>query len=343
MRICMGAMDDDEEIIRDMIDRGLVTAEQVEECRKARSEITALGDPSLTLTDLLALKGYLRTPETAAEDSKRLGPYFLDRKLGHGGMGVVYQARDGARGPVVALKVLSAALSADPEYVARFRREAGIALRVSHPNLVKGLGIGCAGDRWFYAMEFIDGEQLSQAIDARGRFAEGETVGVAVKIALALNEIHRHGLIHRDVHPSNVLLTRQGDVKLMDLGLAKPTWSGTSEVTRLAIRLGTPNFTSPEQFNSEKDLDIRTDLFSLGATMYNMATGHKPFEGATAMEVVNRRMRHDLDDPRRFRPDLSEPLRAAILKAMAQARRDRYATPADMLADLQRMPGAVAR
>lgn len=334
---------DEEEVIQDLIAQGRVTKEQVEECRKARHEITALGDPSLTLTDLLTLKGYLRPPQGEAEDGKRMGPYFLEGKLGHGGMGIVYKARDGARGPVVALKVLSAALSADPEYVARFRREAGIALRVSHPNLVKGLGIGCANDRWFYAMEFIEGEQLLKIVETGGKMSEAEIVSISVKIALAMNEIHRHGLIHRDVHPGNILVNRQGDVKLMDLGLAKPTWSSSSEVTRLAIRLGTPNFMSPEQFNSEKDLDIRTDLFSLGATMYFMATARKPFDGATAFEVIDRRRRHDIDDPRQFRPDLSDGLRAIILKAMARARADRYGTPAEMLSDLQILPGALAR
>ena len=337
--------DEETRKLRRLIETGIVTSDQVDECRRAKKEITAFGDPALTITDILMLRGFLKANPDGEEEEEeqvpKVGQYLIEGKIGQGGMGIVYRARKvGAEEAVVALKVLPNALAENPEYVKRFEREAATALRISHPNLVRGLAVGQSDGRLFYVMEYVEGSRLNDRVDHRGPRDEAEAATIAAQICGALEAIRQAGLIHRDVHPGNIILTPSGAAKLMDLGLVRPVGSQVVALTRAGILLGTPHFMSPEQVAGSAKLDIRTDVFSLGATLYFMLTGVRPFHSEDRMEVIRRHLRHDLDDPRRFRPELTRAMEAVLRRAMAFKAGERFASPLEMQEALNRLHAA---
>jgi serine/threonine protein kinase len=265
-------------------------------------------------------------------DDERIGPYRLLSTIGRGGMGIIYRAaRDGQSDPV-ALKVLPPELTRSAEFVSRFEREANLALRVSHPNLVRALDCGHAGGRLYYAMELVDGMRLSDVLEARGRLSEFPAIGIGYDIAGALTAIETLGLVHRDVHPGNILVTPDGVAKLMDFGLVKPVVGDLMDVTAPDMIVGTPQYMSPEQVAGAGELDIRTDVYSLGTTLYHAVTGRRPFDGKSPPEILRRIVKETAPDPRTLAPDLSEATSKLILRALARRREERFASAAKMRA-----------
>jgi serine/threonine-protein kinase len=256
----------------------------------------------------------------------------------NGSMGQVFKARQVSVDRVVAVKVLHQALAGRAEYVERFRREARLAARLAHTHIVHLLDAGEVSGCPYLVLEYADGETAHDRIAARGPFAEGTAVAITLALAEALGHVHRRGLIHRDVKPANVILTGDGGVKLIDFGLARPLSDAAWAAAEAGNVIGTAAYISPEQTRGQSDLDPRSDLYSLGATLYHLVTGRAPYAGD--MKDI---LRQHADPrtrpvpPDRLNPALSLGLVAVIATLMAKNREARYRDPDDLLADLVRV------
>ncbi|MBL8752643.1 MAG: protein kinase [Planctomycetes bacterium] len=269
----------------------------------------------------------------ADENGRELGDYRLVRELGRGGMGVVYLAQQKSLDREVALKVLPNHVTLDAGAVARFRREATLAARLEHPNIVAIHAVGRVGDTHFFAMERIDGDPLGRIDPLTGQPRTiRSSVELCAKVAAALAHAHAQGVLHRDVKPANILVRRNGDPVLTDFGLARDI--DQPGLTRTGTFAGTAHYASPEQTAGAAGVDARTDVWSLGATVYELLTGRKPFDGASTAEVVDRIRRTEPIDPLRLVPDLAPDLGAIVLKALEKDPARRYASAAEFGADL---------
>ena len=263
---------------------------------------------------------------------------ILDR-VGAGAMGTVFKAKHKKLSRIVALKVLKPSLARDKRYVERLRREARIVASLNHPNIVTGYDLGEEGGYHYFVMEFVEGKSLRGLLAEWGMFAEEYVIDIAVQIAEALDHAYQRGVIHRDVKPGNILIDEDGDVKLTDMGLAKGPADLT--LTRDGATVGTPQYISPEQARNPQDVDVRTDLYSLGATLYHMATGVPPFTGDTMAELISKVIYDPPEPPNDLNPLLSEGISLVLRKLLAKDLRVRYQTPAELLEDLHRVKKAL--
>jgi serine/threonine-protein kinase len=224
--------------------------------------------------------------ESGHQKRKSLGGYELLSKLGKGGMGTVYKARQTSMDRIIALKILPPRLSRDEKFVERFLREARSAGKLSHSNIVSGFDVGEAEGYHYFAMEYVEGETLLELLKREGSLDEPQTVEIAIQITKGLAHAHAHGLVHRDIKPGNVIIAKDGTVKLCDLGLARSTEEDQS-LTAIGTALGTPHYISPEQIEGQTHIDGRVDLYALGATLYHMVAGAPPFAEPTGGRVMS--------------------------------------------------------
>jgi two-component system LytT family response regulator len=267
--------------------------------------------------------------------------YRVVSRLGEGGMGAVYLADDTRLGRRVALKVLPASLASDPERTNRFVQEARLASSLTHPNVAYIYEIGEEGKDGglrFIAMEYVEGEPLSVRV-GRGPLPLSELLSIGAQVADALDDAHSKGIVHRDIKSSNLMITPRGYVKVLDFGLAKlerPTRDETQLITNAGTVLGTVAYMSPEQALG-RDLDHRTDLFSLGVVLYEMAAARLPFSGATASETMARILNSQPAALARYNYDIPEGLDRVVRKCLEKDRERRYQTARELLVDLKNL------
>lgn len=278
---------------------------------------------------------------------QRISQYEIIAPLGAGGMGEVYLANDTKVGRRVALKLLPSYFTRDQQRVQRFKQEAQAVVALNHPNIVTIYDIGQDKDTHFIVTEFIEGETLRQRAGNRG-LKLSETIEVAIQVTSALVAAHGAGVVHRDIKPDNIMLRLDGYVKVLDFGLAKlpenPVTTSTDSAiaTRILVKtdagvvMGTANYMSPEQARGN-DMDARTDLWSLGVVIYELAAGRLPFEGATPTETIARIIEREPSPLARYAPELPAEFERIVTKALTKDREERYQTAKDLLIDLRRL------
>ena len=261
---------------------------------------------------------------------QRWGDYEIDfdQLLGRGGMGAVYRGRQVSVDRPAAIKVLKKELTENPEFVKRFQREAALLARLVDTHVVQVFGAGEAEGHHFYAMEFVEGEDLSARLKRGYRFTVEEVLQVAFRVARALSAAWRHRIVHRDIKPSNIIVTKDGTIKVMDFGLAK---NPEMDYTQSEVIMGTAKYMSPEQAQGQP-CDIRSDLYSLGAVLYEIATGRPPFSGDTLTALLYQQVHKPPIPPRDINPSIPPPLEAVILRLLAKSPSDRYQTPDELIA-----------
>jgi serine/threonine-protein kinase len=264
----------------------------------------------------------------------QLGDFRLLRRLGSGGMGNVYRARQLSRNRDVALKVLFRHLAAQPAFLKRFHREAELMSRLDHPNLLRGYEVGEDKGWHYFAMECVTGGSVQAWLTRLGKFPVADAVHVVRACARALQYAHDLNLVHRDIKPDNILLTGRGVVKVADLGLAKAQDDALS-MTRTGTGAGTPLYMAPEQAVDAKNVDGRSDLYSLGCVFYALLTGRPPFQGNDLLELIQAKERGTFPPVRRFTPEAPERLDFLLNKMLARRQDQRYQTAAELAEELE--------
>ena len=263
--------------------------------------------------------------------------YIIDKLIGVGGMAVVFRARDTyLNNMTVAIKILKDDAATDEIVVKRFKNESKAEGMLKHNNIVAVHNVSVKGKIKYMVMEFLYGLTLKSYLVAKGeplRFEE--VVSYSAQILRALSEAHRNGIIHRDIKPQNIMLLENGRIKVMDFGIAKLPDAETITVTDKAV--GTVYYMSPEQANGKKNIDTRSDLYSLGAMMYELATGQVPFKGETPIAVLFKHMQEDVVPPRQINPSIPVGLEQIILCAMSKDPANRFQTADEMLGYVKRL------
>jgi len=262
-----------------------------------------------------------------------LGDFRLIKKIGEGAMGIVYKGRQLSLDRDVAVKVLFKHVAKRPKAVERFYREARVMMRLSHPNIVRGYDVGDDQGWHYFAMEFVDGHNLQKWLTRLGRLTVGDALHIALACARALEHAHKLDLVHRDIKPDNLLLTRSGQVKVADLGMVKVI-DEDNDLTQTGHGVGTPCYMPLEQAKNGKDADGRSDIYALGCVLYAMLTGEPPFRGETIVELIQAKELGTFKPARRFNRDVPERLDLILHKMLAKNPRDRYQNCAEVIRDL---------
>ena len=263
---------------------------------------------------------------------ERIGHYQIVSELGRGGMGVVYKAHEASLNRFVALKVLGEHLTEDETYVERFVREAQSAAKLTHPNIVQIYAISEDAGRHYFVMEYVPGTSLQRLIKSDGRLTPERAVRLVMQAAAGLQAAHEVGVVHRDIKPANLMVTEQGLVKITDFGLALLV-AGATRLTATGMFMGTPGYLSPEQC-LEQDIDHRTDIYSLGVTLFEALTGSMPFRATSPLALIRQIVDVEPPDLAELAPHVDEQLRGLVRRMMAKDRDQRYPDCASVITDL---------
>src|SRR5271154_3532935 len=337
---------DESQLEKSILRRGLATAAEIEACKSQRKQLVAKeSDVSKSLLEIMVeAKVLTRSQMTrlvqASGDANRkfqIPGYQMLQKLGKGSMGVVYKAKQISVDRVVAIKILLDPLAQNKEFIKRFEREAMIAAKLSHNNVVNAIDAGMIDGHYYFVMEYVEGPTIKDFLDKNKTFDEKEALRITLAITEALKHAAQRGLIHRDIKPENVILTREGEVKLADLGLARLTDDEKWGLSEAGMAIGTPYYISPEQVRGQTNIDIRADIYSLGATLYHMVTGRVPYGGETPNEVMRKHVDPNVAiiPPDHLNSKLSGGLGMVVETMMAKNREHRYQTADDLILDLK--------
>ncbi len=259
-----------------------------------------------------------------------LSNYQIAEKIGSGGMATVFKAYQPKLDRYVAIKVMHQNIAQDPNFLARFEREARIVAKLDHPHIVPIYDFDEIEGQPYLVMKYVDGRTLKHIL-REGPLQPDQTLKIVREIGDALQYAHERGILHRDIKPSNILIDARGHAYLTDFGLARIVQQGESTMS-VDVMLGTPHYISPEQARGETDIDARTDVYSLGIVMYELITGRVPFFGDTSYAIIHSQINNPPPLPREINPDIPEEVEAVLLRALAKDRHERYATPLDLVA-----------
>jgi serine/threonine-protein kinase len=320
----------------------LASSDEVKECM---TEQKRLQDENSyrPLSDLLVDNGYITDTQAQRiltdlgrkSTRQQIPGYQILKELGRGAMAKVYQARQLSLDRIVAIKILPRRYSESPEFVDRFYREGKAAAKLNHRNIVQAIDVGASGPYHYFVMEYVDGYTVHEYLAKNQRYSEAGALEVILHIADALAHAHEKGLVHRDVKPKNIMIAKEGDAKLADMGLAREVADTRLAQSEAGRAYGTPYYISPEQIHGKVDIDYRADIYSLGATFYHMVTGRVPFEGPNPTAVMLKHLREPLTPPDHLNPELSVGCAEIIEIMMAKKREDRYQSTQDLLEDLR--------
>ncbi|MDA0810314.1 MAG: serine/threonine-protein kinase [Planctomycetota bacterium] len=280
-------------------------------------------------------------PDDAVKAAKKktvqLGDFKLLKKLGQGGMGEVYLAKQVSLDRQVALKILSKEMAKKPGFVERFVREARAMARIDHPNAVKVYAADSDKGLNYVGIEYIDGQSMQDWVDQIGTLEVGDAINVVLSCADALNHAHELNLIHRDIKPDNILVTKKGVVKVADFGLAKALDDEDMSMTQSGTGLGTPLYMPPEQARDAKNVDHRTDIYALGCTFYYFLTGKLPFEGDSVLKLIVAKEKGQYPAARSLNSKIPEKLSLMIDKMIQKEPKHRYSSCAEIIKDLDQL------
>lgn len=327
-----------------VVDRGLASDDEIELCRAIQSQSAIEGDPR-QLADILIENEFLTGKQVERlrrdfEDEKttqQIPGYKILKKLGSGAMATVFLGRQLSLDRLVAIKVLPIKFSSNEKFIERFYKEGRAAAQLNHRNIVSAYDVGQAGDHHYFVMEFVDGDTVYDRVKAKKRFDEKEAIDVILQVARALEHAHAKGFIHRDIKPKNIMLSKDSQVKLADLGLARAVSDKEAAEAEAGRAYGTPYYISPEQIRGEVNIGGQADIYGLGATFYHMVTGKVPFEGKNPSAVMHKHLKNPLTPPDHVNTKLTPGTAQVIEMMMAKSRKDRYRNVDDLIVDLEHL------
>jgi eukaryotic-like serine/threonine-protein kinase len=325
------------------LERKLISPKQYDACRELVRKAKQIGFDT-TMEEVLVKQGVL-VPEqleelkallTLSDRGSAFGTYRLVRLLGEGGMGKVYEAVHDVMNRTVALKVMNTDQMRDKVSTERFFQEIRALAKLHHPNVVAIHDAGRVGRRYYFAMEYVEGASLKHQTDQKRRLPEHEALAVIRDTALGLAHAHERGIIHRDVKPENILIDADGTPKLTDFGLVMHQDEDHKTLTQTGLMIGSYYYVSPEQLDGARDIDGRSDIYSLGATLYYALTGQTAYGGKTPQEVVAKTLSGDWITPRRHNPHISGKTVNLVRRMMMRNRDKRYATAREVAVEIER-------
>lgn len=324
------------------LDQRLCTEKEVQHCQEELQKLAA--ENPTTLESLLVKKHYI-TPgqlerlkaniNESRDTAGQIPGYKVMGKLGSGAMAVVYKAKQLSLDRIVAIKVLPKKFVQKSDYVERFYKEGRLAAKLNHNNIVQAIDVGEVGGLYYFVMEYVEGKTLYDDLSKGKVFDEREAIDITIQVAKALAHAHAQGLVHRDVKPKNIMINKDGVVKLADMGLARETSDIKAAKHEQGKAFGTPYYIAPEQIRGEMDVDGRVDIYSLGGTLFHMVTGRVPFEATTPSEVMKKHLKEPLVPPDHINTALSTGISEVIEVMMAKNKEERYRTMEDAIADLE--------
>ncbi|MFH1422712.1 MAG: serine/threonine-protein kinase [Planctomycetota bacterium] len=317
------------------VKNGFMTSTQLNECVDILKQRISINSDA-SLESIAVQKEYLTPEQISAiaiavnritKDSEKRAlsvvGYEIISKIGEGGIGVVYKARQLSMNRIVALKILHKRLVKDEEFRKRFLLEARLAGKLSHPNLLDVYDVGKEGWKYYFSMEFIEGESVEDILTQSGKMLPIAAIDIALQVAKAIKYLKEHNIVHCDIKPGNILIAKDGTAKLGDFGFVRIGMElNLSDENSV---LGTPEYISPEQATGEKNIDFRSDLYSLAVTLYHMLTGKPPYEGTSGI-IMQKHVKGELPDPLSINPSLSQETCAVLKKTLERDPNDRYQT-----------------
>ncbi|MBI5865746.1 MAG: serine/threonine protein kinase [Planctomycetes bacterium] len=339
----MAESPEDSQAIRLALERTYLTHDELREASE-RARALASNGRTHPLTDVLVELGFVtrtqlnrlqgNSEDSGGRPAQQIPGYQLQKKIGAGAMAVVYRAKQISLDRVVAVKVLPKKLSKNHEFVERFYKEGKAAAALNHNNIVQAIDVGESGGFHYFVMEYVEGSTVYDELADGKVYAEAEAVRIIRQVAEALLHAHDKGIIHRDVKPKNIMLTKARVAKLADMGLARAVTDVEAAMAEAGRAYGTPYYISPEQIRGELHVDHRADTYSMGATLYHMVTGRVPFEAPTPSAVMHKHLKETLTPPDHINHNLTGGCAAMIEMMMAKKRDERYPSCREVLEDL---------
>ncbi|MBN1306324.1 MAG: serine/threonine protein kinase [Chitinispirillaceae bacterium] len=330
-------------IIRMAVERKLISDKQYDHCKELVKKSKRIGLEA-SIEEVLVKQGFLNEEQMQelseiirlGETGDLFGGYRLQRLIGKGGMGKVYEAVHEFTGRKVALKVLNAQFSKESTTITRFFQEVRALAKLNFPTIVTLYDAGKAGRRYYFAMELVEGQSLAQLVAEKKHLEEREALSITEKIARALAFSHANNVIHRDIKPENILLDERHSPKVTDFGVVMHQDDDHMTLTQEGFMVGSVHFSSPEQVEGARDIDGRSDIYSLGATLYYMLTGRTVYTGKSAEEILTKHLVGTWISPRRYNPAVSRRTVRLIRKMMARSRERRYQSMEEVVAVIRK-------